>query len=83
MPSVARKHPLPDPSQVEGFPLGIPGARMAWGGPGLVHVVLSSYSRVNGRSVEKRKHIGGIVDGRHCSQEECKRLFRHGRRIGG
>ena len=83
MPSVARKHPLPDPSQVEGFPLGIPGARMAWGGPGLVHVVLSSYSRVNGRSVEKRKYIGKIVDGKYYSQEEYKRLFRHGRRIGG
>ena len=82
MGAVARKHPLPGRSEVEGFP-DIPGARMIWGGPGLVHVVLSTYSRVNGRSVEKRRYIGKIKDGRYYSQEEYRRLFRHGRRIAG
>jgi len=82
MARIERKHPLPDRSEVEGFP-DIPKARMVWGGPGLVHVVLSTYSRVNGRSVEKRRYIGKIKDGRYYSQEEYRRLFRHGRRVAG
>lgn len=82
MKGVARRHPLPDRSRVEGFP-DIPRARMVWGGPDLIHVVLSTYSRVNGRSVEKRKYIGKIKGGRYYTLEEYRRLFRHGKRTSG